>query len=65
MKVFLMHVDRDFELGRELPANETALTHDLELNTVLTAMAAGDRFLFSAKMIRRWRAESSTRSWPA
>jgi MutS domain V len=46
MKVFLMHVDQDFDLHRELPANEEALTRDLELDTLCGAMAQGDRFLF-------------------
>ena len=46
MKAFLMHRDRDFELEAELPANEEALTQDLELTTLWSAMAAGDEFLF-------------------
>jgi MutS domain V len=46
MKAFLMHRDGDFELDHELPANEEALTQDLELNTLFTTMAAGDPFLF-------------------
>ena len=46
MKVFLMHADQDFDLHRELPANEDALTRDLELDTLFGAMAAGDAFLF-------------------
>ena len=46
MKVFLMHPDRDFDLQRDLPPNETALTQDLELNTLFLAMANGDQFLF-------------------
>lgn len=46
MKAFLMHRDRDFDLQRELPANEEALTQDLELNTLFATMAAGDAFLF-------------------
>ena len=46
MKAFLMHADRDFETQRELPHNEEALTEDLELNTLLTAMAAGDPLLW-------------------
>ena len=45
MKAFLMHRDEDFDIERELPANVQALTQDLELNTLLDAMAAGDRFL--------------------
>jgi len=46
VKAFLMHRDQDFDLRREGPANEEALTQDLELNTMLRAMAAGDQFLF-------------------
>jgi hypothetical protein len=45
MKAFLMHKDEDFDLQREVPANEGALTQDLELNTVLHAMALGDQFV--------------------
>ncbi len=46
MKVFLMHRDQDFDLQRELPANEPELTQDLELNTLFNAMARGDKFIF-------------------
>jgi len=46
MKAFLMYPDRDFDLGRDLPANEADLSSDLELNVLLRAMAAGDEFLF-------------------
>ena len=46
MKALLMHSDRDFDFERELPPNEDALTQDLELDTLLSAMAAGDRFMF-------------------
>jgi hypothetical protein len=46
VKAFLMHPDSDFELERELPANEVSLTQDLELSTLWSAMAAGDSFLF-------------------
>jgi len=45
MKAYLMHRDEDFDLGRELPANTDVLTSDLELNTLLEAMALGDGFL--------------------
>ncbi len=45
MKTFLMHPQRDFEIARVLPANEEALTQDLELDTLLAAMAGGDGFL--------------------
>ncbi len=46
MKAFLMHRDEDFDLERELPRNEAALTQDLELSTLFNIMAAGDKFLF-------------------
>ena len=46
MKAFLMYKDRDFNLQQELPWNEPALTQDLELNTLLNAIALGDGFLF-------------------
>ena len=46
MKAFLMYPDRDFYLGQELPPNEADLTADLELDIVLRAMAAGNKFLF-------------------
>ncbi len=46
MKAYLMHPDSDSELQRELPGNEEMLTQDLELDTLLAAMAGGDSFLF-------------------
>ena len=46
MKAFLMYPDRDFDLGRDLPANEPDLSRDLELDVLLNAMADGDEFLF-------------------
>jgi len=45
MKVFLMHPDRDFDQGQKPPFNEAALIQDLELNTLFSAMAGGDKFL--------------------
>lgn len=42
MKAFLMHRDRDFDLERAFPANESVLTADLELDTLFTAMAVKD-----------------------
>ena len=45
MKVFLMHRDRDFRLGEDLPTNTVELTQDLELDILFDAMAAGDTFL--------------------
>jgi hypothetical protein len=46
VKAFLMYPDRDFDTERELPANEPDLSSDLELDILLRAMAAGDKFLF-------------------
>jgi hypothetical protein len=46
MKTLLMHRDRDFDLQSELPSQAEALAQDLELGTLLRAMAAGDKFLF-------------------
>ena len=51
MKVFLMYRDRDFDLQKKMPVNDQALTQDLELNTLFSAMANGDEFLF--KVIAR------------
>ncbi len=51
MKAFLMYRNRDFDLKRELPPNEEALTQDLELDTLFGAMALRDDFLF--KVARR------------
>ena len=46
MKAFLMYKDQDFDLKRPLPSNEGALMQDLELATLLDAMALDDAFLF-------------------
>ena len=45
MKAFLLYRDRDFDPKREPPRNADALTQDLDLNTLLDAMARGDPFL--------------------
>ena len=45
MKVLLMYRDRDFDLKHALPWNEPAVTQDLEVNTLLHAMAGDDEFL--------------------
>jgi hypothetical protein len=45
MNAFLMHPDRDFDLGGNLPFNEAALEQDLELGTLYGTMAQGDKFL--------------------
>ncbi|HEY6321776.1 MAG TPA: DNA mismatch repair protein MutS [Thermoanaerobaculia bacterium] len=44
MKALLMHRDRDFD-ARELPWNQRALVQDLELPTLLAAMARGDKLV--------------------
>jgi DNA mismatch repair ATPase MutS len=46
MKAFLMHAESDFDLAADLPAQEQALRQDLELDTLLRAMAAGDELIF-------------------
>jgi DNA mismatch repair ATPase MutS len=40
-----MYRDRDFDLQRQLPWNQEALTQDLGLNTLFNAMSGGDEFL--------------------
>jgi len=45
MKAFLMHAERDFDLAADLPAQKQAMMQDLELDTLLTAMAAGDALI--------------------
>jgi hypothetical protein len=46
MKALLMYRDCDFDLRLELPYNESSLTQDLALDTLLHAMTDGDEFLF-------------------
>jgi len=46
MKVFLMYPDRDFSLEGKLPPNEKEIVQDLEINTLIEAMAGGDEFLW-------------------
>jgi DNA mismatch repair ATPase MutS len=46
MKAFLMHAESDFDLAADLPTQEPALTADLELDTLLRTMAAGDELIF-------------------
>ena len=45
MKVYLMYRDRDFDVQQALPVNHEAVIQDLELDTVLDTMAAGDKYL--------------------
>jgi MutS domain V len=53
MKAYLLYRDRDFDFGADLPPGHEDLIQDLELTTLLQAMAAGDKFLFdvSAKVL--------------
>jgi len=46
VKAFLMHPGQDFDLEGELPPGAADLIGDLELGTLLGAMAAGDEFLY-------------------
>jgi DNA mismatch repair ATPase MutS len=46
MKVHLLHKAQDFDFGAQSPPQHEDLAQDLELATLLKAMAAGDRFLF-------------------
>lgn len=45
MKMHIMHRDRDFDLQHALPNNAQTLQQDLELDTLLRAMANDDEFL--------------------
>ena len=45
MKAFLMYKDRDCGLKEDLLPNAAELTQDLELNTLIHAMSADDKFL--------------------
>jgi len=46
MKAFLLYKNLDFDMNQPLPWNEQALVQDLELDTLFTAMAMGDKFLY-------------------
>jgi hypothetical protein len=46
MKVYLLHQDRDFDFAGGLPVGHEDLIQDLELTTLLQAMAAGDKVLY-------------------
>ena len=56
MKVYLLHRDRDFDFGADLPSWHEDLSQDLELTTLRSAMADGDRFLFdvSGQVLLTW-----------
>jgi len=53
MKAYLLHAGRGFDFTAGLPAGHQDLIQDLELATLLRAMAAGDKFLYkvSAKVL--------------
>ncbi len=51
MKALLMHPTEDFELGARLPRNTADLTADLELDRLLTQMAADDEFLYDVAQV--------------
>jgi MutS domain V len=53
VKAHLLYEDQDFDFTAGLPPGSADLIQDLELTTILEAMAAGDRFLFdiSAKVM--------------
>ena len=46
MKAHLLYRDRDFDMEQELPPSAPALTQDLALNTLFSAMACDDKFVF-------------------
>jgi hypothetical protein len=50
MKAHLLYEDQDFDFGAELPPNHEDLIQDLELSTLLQAMALGDDFLYAVSM---------------
>lgn len=48
MKAYLMYREKDFVLKEDYPPNAEFLIQDLELGTLLHAMASGDQFLMDA-----------------
>jgi DNA mismatch repair ATPase MutS len=46
VKAHLLFEERDFDFGAGLPSNHEDLIQDLELTTLLQAMALGDKFLY-------------------
>ncbi len=46
MKVYLLHAADDLDFGADLPPRHEELIQDLELTTLLSAMAGRDEFLF-------------------
>ena len=55
MNVHLLYRAQDFEPDWELPPHAQALTEDLDLDTLLEAMAAGDPYLFKVAQIALFR----------
>jgi hypothetical protein len=53
VKAYLLYQDRDFDWEAALPPRHEDLIQDLELDTLLQAMAAGDKFVYevSAKIL--------------
>ncbi|MGO8956462.1 MAG: MutS-related protein [Streptosporangiaceae bacterium] len=62
MKDYLLYDAQDFDFGAELPPNHEDLIQDLELTTLLAAMAHGDKFLFeiSTRVMLRSLADPET-----
>ena len=58
MKAFLMYPDRDFDLERDLPANEADLASDLELGILLQVMSS---WLFLSTTTKSMRSITSRR----
>jgi DNA mismatch repair ATPase MutS len=58
MKAYLLYRDQDFNLQRESPWNEEALTQDLGLNMLFDAMGHSDKFLL--EVVRKVLLSSST-----
>jgi MutS domain V len=46
MKAYLLYRARDFDFGADLPPGHEDLIQDLDLTTLLEAMASGDKFLY-------------------
>jgi DNA mismatch repair ATPase MutS len=46
VKAYLLYEDQDFNFSADLPSNYKDLIQDLEMTTLLEAMAGGDKFLF-------------------
>jgi len=75
VKAYLLYRDRDFDWEAGLPSGHEDLIQDLELGTLLQAMAVGDKLMYdvSAKVLLtclddpeaiRYRQEVLT-AWPA